>query len=167
MLYTISHKNCEIRTLLLMTVGQTTSTPISFILIGRHLFHIRLESLVRGQAGLNFLNIPCICTSNFQRLPILIGWELIKCSDWLFTEFLQFWFGWWCMDRTLPVDTVIILVTVAIVRFWERFSIRLIWLCGWDCDFICTFIRDLNRFLGCFCEWNWCLSSEIMVFAYL
>ena len=44
----------------------STSTSISFTLIGRHLFHLKLKSLMRGQAGLNSLNLSCVCASSLQ-----------------------------------------------------------------------------------------------------
>lgn len=126
---------------MIMIVGQATSTPISFTPIGRHIFHIRLELLLRGQAGLKSLNFPCVRDSNLQ-FSLAGDWSSASSS------FFQFWFGWWCMDRRLPVQTIIILVTVTIVRFRDSFCIRLIWICGWDFELICIFIRDLSLYLG-------------------
>ena len=41
-------------------------SPLATVFIGRQFFHIRFQNLMRGQAGLNSLNLPRVLASKLQ-----------------------------------------------------------------------------------------------------
>ena len=122
---------------------------MSFTLIGRHLSHIRIQSLMSGQAGLNCLKLSCVHASNLQFW--LAGNWSSALSDFSSISINSHLVGDVSIGGCRGPE-IIILATVPIARFCGNFCIRLIWLFGSDFDFICTFIQDLSFYLGCVCE---------------